>query len=160
VSAPPRQRAAVVTCPNCGRRNRVPSAANGVPRCGNCHRPLPWITDAGDTDFAEVAERASIPVLVDLWATWCGPCRMVSPALEQLATELAGQLKLVKVDVDRSSAVAARFEVQAVPTLIVLCNGQVAARQAGAAPLNTLREWVSQVIGAPDGSGSAGQGTR
>ena len=157
MSAPPRQRAAVVTCPNCGRRNRVPSAANGVPRCGNCHRPLPWITDADDTDFAEVAERASIPVLVDLWATWCGPCRMVSPALEQLATELAGQLKLVKVDVDQSSAVAARFEVQAVPTLIVLRNGQVAARQAGAAPLNTLREWVSQVIGAPDGSGSAGQ---
>ncbi|HTF46428.1 MAG TPA: thioredoxin [Pseudonocardia sp.] len=157
MSAPPRQRAAVVTCPNCGRRNRVPSAANGVPRCGNCHRPLPWITDADDTDFAEVAERASIPVLVDLWATWCGPCRMVSPALEQLATELAGQLKLVKVDVDQSSAVAARFEVQAVPTLIVLRNGQVAARQAGAAPLNTLRGWVSQVIGAPDGSGSAGQ---
>jgi thioredoxin 2 len=153
VTAPPRQRSAIVTCPNCGRRNRVPSAAGGVPRCGNCHRPLPWITDATDADFAEVAERASIPVLVDLWATWCGPCRMVSPALEQLATELAGKLKLVKVDVDQSPEVAARFEVQAVPTLIVLRNGQVAARQAGAAPLNMLRGWVTQAIGSTDDAG-------
>ena len=64
---------------------------DGVPQCGNCHHPLPWITDAGDDDFAEVAEQASMPVLVDLWATWCGPCRMVSPALEQLATERAGR---------------------------------------------------------------------
>lgn len=153
MTAPPRQRSAIVTCPNCGRRNRVPSAAGGVPRCGNCHRPLPWITDATDADFAEVAERASIPVLVDLWATWCGPCRMVSPALEQLATELAGQLKLVKVDVDQSPEVAARFEVQAVPTLIVLRNGQVAARQPGAAPLNMLRGWVTQAIGSTDDAG-------
>ena len=153
MSAPPRQRTAIVSCPNCGKRNRVPSAADGVPRCGNCHRPLPWITGATDTDFAEVAERAAIPVLLDLWATWCGPCRMVSPALEQLATELAGKLKLVKVDVDRSQAVAARFEVQAVPTLIVLRNGQVAARQAGAAPLNTLRGWVTQAIAASEDAG-------
>jgi thioredoxin 2 len=78
---------------------------------------------------------------------------MVSPALEQLATELAGQLKLVKVDVDQSPEVAARFEVQAVPTLIVLRNGQVAARQPGAAPLNMLRGWVTQAIGSTDDAG-------
>ena len=74
----------VVRCQNCGRRNRVPPTATGTPHCGNCHQPLPWIVDAGDQDFAEIAEQAAVPVLVDLWAPWCGPCRMVSPALAQL----------------------------------------------------------------------------
>ncbi len=97
----------VVTCPNCGRRNRVPAAAEGIPRCGNCHHPLPWIADAGDDTFAEIAEAASLPVIVDMWAPWCGPCRMVSPALEQLAADLAGQIKLVKVNVDDSPKLSA-----------------------------------------------------
>jgi thioredoxin 2 len=112
----------------------VPATAAGTPRCGNCHRPLPWIVDTGDEDFAEVAERASVPVLIDLWAPWCGPCRMVSPALEQLAAEMAGRLKLVKVNVDESPKLQQRFGVQAIPTLMVLRDGRVAARQAGAAP--------------------------
>ena len=63
----------LVTCPHCGRRNRVPVAAAGIPRCGHCHRPLPWITDATDDTFADVAEAADLPVLVNLWAPWCGP---------------------------------------------------------------------------------------
>ncbi|WP_370852716.1 thioredoxin family protein [Rhodococcus sp. 1139] len=71
-----------VKCPHCGKTNKVPAAGDGRPRCGNCHEPLPWIASAGDGDFAEVAEKSSVPVLVDLWATWCGPCRMVSPALD------------------------------------------------------------------------------
>src|SRR5258707_12523935 len=131
----------LVTCPNCGRRNRVPAAATGTPRCGNCHKPLPWIVDAGDDDFAEVAERASVPALIDLGAQGCGPCRMVSPALEQLATEMAGKLKLVKVNVGESPKLQQRFGVQAIPTLMLLRDGQVAARQTGAAPAAALRTW-------------------
>ena len=139
----------VVTCLHCGKRNRVPSVADGVPRCGNCHNSLPWIAEAGDDDFAAVAERASIPVLVDFWPTWCGPCRMVSPALAQLATERAGVIKLVKVDVDRAPALGQRFQIQAVPTLLVLRGGEVAARQAGAAPVAVLRRWLDDALAEP-----------
>ncbi|MEY9944137.1 thioredoxin [Kitasatospora sp. GAS1066B] len=135
-----------VRCTNCGKANRLPAAAQGRPRCGNCQTPLPWITEAGDNDFAAVVEQAALPVLVDLWATWCGPCRMVSPALEQVATELAGRIKLVKVDIDRSPALAQRFEVQAVPTLLVLDHGRPVARQAGAAPAPALRQWVEKAL--------------
>jgi thioredoxin 2 len=136
----------MVKCENCGRMNRVPVSAQGRPRCGNCKAFLPWITDAGDEDFAEIAEHATVPVLVDLWATWCGPCRMVSPALEQLAREKAGQVKLVKVDIDRAPKLAQRFSVQAVPTLMVLYRGEVIARQPGAAPLDALRSWLDGAI--------------
>jgi thioredoxin 2 len=135
-----------IRCPNCGRTNRVPAAAPGRPRCGNCHRDLPWIVDAGDADFAETAEKSALFVLVDLWAPWCGPCRMVSPALEELATELAGQVKLVKVNVDSAQGLARRFTVQAVPTLLLLRDGKVVARQAGAAPAPVLRSWVEDAI--------------
>jgi thioredoxin 2 len=107
---------------------------------------LPWIADAGDEDFAEIAERATVPVLVDLWAVWCGPCRMVSPALEQLARQMAGQLKLVKVDIERAPKLAQRFSVQAVPTLMVLYQGEVIARQPGAAPVDALRRWLDGAI--------------
>src|SRR5688572_33147009 len=98
----------VVVCSNCQTKNRVPVVAHGIPRCGKCHTPLPWVVNATDTDFASVAEAATIPVLVDVWAPWCAPCRMVSPALEQLAGELAGRLKLVKVNADDSPAVSNR----------------------------------------------------
>lgn len=137
-----------VKCPNCGKVNKVAAAGEGKPRCGNCHEPLPWIASAGDDDFAEVAERSSVPVLVDLWATWCGPCRMVSPALEQLARERAGRMKLVKVDVDAAPRTAERFTVRAVPTLLVMDRGEVLARQAGAAPVPQLRTWLDQALSA------------
>jgi thioredoxin 2 len=136
----------LVTCPNCGRRNRVPAAAAGIPRCGNCHQPLPWIADATDDTFAEVAEAATIPVVVDMWAPWCGPCRMVSPALAQVATDLAGRIKLVKVNVDGSPKLQQRFSVQAIPTLLLLRNGQVVSRRTGAAPAAGLRAWVTEAI--------------
>ena len=137
----------LVKCPHCGRTNRVPPAAAGSPRCGNCHHPLPWIADAGDDTFAEVVEQAPIPVVVDLWATWCAPCRMVSPALERVAHELAGRIKLVKVDVDAAPRVAQRFSVQAVPTLLLMKDGQVIAHRAGAVPAAELRRWVEEALG-------------
>ena len=136
----------IIRCPNCGRRNRVPAAASGVPRCGNCHKPLPWIVDAGDDTFAEVAERASVPVVVDLWAPWCGPCRMVSPALAQVAADMAGRLKLVKVNVDDSPRLQQRFGVQSIPTLLVMREGKVTSRQVGAVPAAALRSWIEQAL--------------
>jgi thioredoxin 2 len=93
-----------------------------------------------------VVEAASIPVLVDLWAEWCGPCRMVSPALEQLARDLAGRLKLVKVNVDGSPALSRRFEVQGIPTLLLLEGGNVISRRTGAAPLEEIRRWVDGAL--------------
>ena len=137
----------IVTCPHCGHRNRVPAVATGVPRCGHCHQPLPWIADADDDTFGEVADAAPLPVVVDLWAPWCGPCRLVSPALEQVATDLADRIKLVKVNVDDSPKLQQRFGVQAIPTLLVLRQGRVTARQSGAAPAAELRAWVEEAIG-------------
>jgi thioredoxin 2 len=137
---------ALITCPNCRRKNRVPTVAAGTPRCGHCHRPLPWIVDAGDDTFTDIAEKASVPVLVDLWAPWCGPCRMVSPALAEVATEMAGQIKLVKVNVDESPRLQQRFGVQSIPTLLLLRDGQEGARQVGAAPAPVLRAWVDQAL--------------
>jgi thioredoxin 2 len=123
----------LIRCGHCGK-------------IGNCHQSLPWIADADDTTFGEVADAASIPVIVDLWAPWCGPCRMVSPALEQLARDLAGRVKLVKVNVDLSPQVSQRFAAQAIPTLLVLRQGRVTARQTGAAPLAALRAWVDNAL--------------
>lgn len=136
----------LIRCGHCGQKNRVPAAAAGTPRCGKCHQPLPWIADADDTTFGDVAEAAKIPVIVDLWAPWCGPCRRVSPALEQLARDLAGRVKLVKVNVDVSPQVSQRFGAQAIPTLLVLRDGRVVARQTGAAPMAALRAWVEDAL--------------
>jgi thioredoxin 2 len=137
---------AIITCPHCGQANRVPAAAGGRPRCAKCRRDLPWVVEAGDDDFAEIAEQSRVPVLVDFWATWCGPCRMVSPVLDQLAHERAGEVKLVKVDVDKAPGLSARFAIQAVPTLMVIVDGKIAARQAGAAPAPVLDRWLREAL--------------
>ncbi len=137
---------AIVRCRSCGTRNRVPGSVSGSPQCGKCHRPLPWIVNADDATFDEVSTGTHLPVLVDLWAPWCGPCRVVSPVLEQLAGELAGRLKLVKVDVDRAPRVQSRFAVQGVPTLVLLRDGREAGRRVGAAPIGELRSWLEASV--------------
>jgi thioredoxin 2 len=130
----------------CGRKNRVPAAAAGIPRCGQCKSPLPWIAEASDDNFADVVEKSVVPVLLDLWAAWCGPCRMVSPALEKLARDLAGRVKLVKINVDEAPNLARRFSVQGIPTLLVMVHGQEKARQTGAVPEHVLRGWLERAL--------------
>jgi thioredoxin 2 len=138
----------IVACPQCGKRNRVPGVAKGTPACGSCGARVPWIVDAGDDTFAEVVEQSSTPVLVDLWAQWCGPCHAVSPALEQVATQLAGTVKLVKIDVDTAPGLSRRFDVRAVPTLMLVKDGKVVARQSGGASAQVMRQWVEQSLAA------------
>lgn len=138
----------LIACTSCGTRNRVPDDAAGVPRCGRCHEPLSWIVDAGAETFDEIAATSSLPVVVDLWAPWCGPCRVVSPLLEQLAAELAGRVRLVKVNVDEAPTVQARFRVQGIPTFVLLRKGEEVSRLIGAHPIGALRDWINSGLGA------------
>jgi thioredoxin 2 len=132
---------ALVTCPNCGKKNRVAAASEGVPRCGNCHELLPWLVDADDQSFGHELQ-TSLPVLVDLWAPWCGPCKWVTPAIEEVATTHKGQVKVIKVNVDEAPQVATRFEVRGIPTLVVMRDGQEVDRIAGAPSKPDLVAWL------------------
>ena len=137
--------ASVIRCAQCGKANRVRPTPRGTPRCGACKHPLPWLVDA---DLATLDDelRASVPVLIDLWAPWCGPCRMMAPSLEQLARDRAGRLKVVKVNVDEAPAVAARFGVQGIPLLVLLRDGRELARLTGAAPPARLQAWLNSQL--------------
>jgi thioredoxin 2 len=135
-----------VECSSCGTKNRVPAVAEGTPRCASCGTALRWVVDADDERFTAVVDESSLPVLVDVWAPWCGPCRMVSPALEKLAGELAGHLKLVKVDADQNPETSRRFGVQSIPTLVLLDHGTVLATQIGALPEHRLRSWLESAL--------------
>ncbi|WP_328997820.1 thioredoxin TrxC [Kribbella sp. NBC_00709] len=138
--------AEIVSCPHCGQKNRVRGTGDGKPVCGRCGKPLPWIVDAGDQDFAKVVEQSRTPVLVDVWAPWCGPCRMVSPVLEQLASEKAGEIKLVKINADQAPEVSRRFDIRSIPTLMVFRQGEAIATQTGAAPAAVLRPWLEDAL--------------
>jgi thioredoxin 2 len=142
-----------ITCPNCGKKNRVAAAATGVPRCGNCHNLLPWIVDADPASF-EAETTASVPVLVDFWAPWCGPCRMVSPAVESEARQLAGQLKVVKLNVDGAPEIASRFGVQGIPLLVLLRDGQEVDRMVGAVPQPRIHELLERHLSAARTAGA------
>ena len=133
--------AAVTTCPSCGRRNRVPLAAPGKPACAVCRAALPWIVPADDDSF-DAAVATGVAVLVDMWAPWCGPCRLIGPVLEQLAGDRAGRVKVVKVNVDDAPGVASRFEVHSIPTLLLLDRGTVVDRQVGSLSGAMLRAWL------------------
>jgi len=135
----------ITACPACGTRNRIPHVASGSPRCARCKEALPWLVDADETSFDLVAGESPLPVVVDLWAPWCGPCRVVGPVLERLAGEFAGRCKVVKVNVDEAPGISTRFGVQGVPTLVAMRAGREVARQVGAAPESRLREWIASV---------------
>ncbi len=140
---------AVIPCPSCGTKNRVPSVAAGRPRCATCHRDLPWIVDVADRDFDAAVDTDRL-VLVDLWAPWCGPCKVVAPILETLSRDFAGDVKVVKVDVDQSPITAQRFSAASIPTLIFLRGGGVVDRLVGAQPEHVLRERVKMLLAHAD----------
>lgn len=150
-----RSKMATIRCPSCKKLNRVGQVSRGTPRCGSCKVPLPWVVDAGDGEFEQEAT-ASVPVLVDLWAPWCGPCRMVSPALERLANKYAGRLKLVKVNVDEAPRTARRFDSRSIPTLAILRDGREVERTVGAAPEARIDAWLSRHINQEAASDAAG----
>ena len=123
----------MLACTSCGAKNRIRPSAKGSPHCGTCGTPLPWLVNATDATF-DLEAKTGVPVLVDLWAPWCGPCRFVGPILEQLAAEHAGRLKVVKVNVDDNPSLSTRFQAHSIPTLVILKDGQVADRVVGAMP--------------------------
>lgn len=129
----------VVTCPSCGRRNRLKPHPTAVPRCANCATPLPWLVDADEAGF-DAEARASVPVIVDLWAPWCGPCRFIAPVLERLAERHAGHLKVVRVNVDANPGLASRHRAMSIPTLLVMARGEEIDRVVGALPERQLEE--------------------
>src|SRR5579862_7397786 len=138
---------AIIACPSCGARNRVRPIASGVPRCPKCKAELPWLVDADAASF-EAETSASVPVVVDFLAAWCGPCRMISPVLEDLAGRHAGQLKVVKVDVDANPGLAARFGAQSIPLLVVIRDGREVDRIVGALPRAALEQRLAPVLAA------------
>ena len=127
----------ILVCAACGKRNRIRSSERGAPHCGSCGKALPWLVDATDATF-DVEARSSVAVLVDLWAPWCGPCRFVSPILEELSREFAGRLKVVKVNVDENPILTRRFDAMSIPTIVVLRGGRVVDRIVGAMPKGDL----------------------
>ena len=142
-----------MTCPSCGANNRVPTEklSEGLqPVCGQCKSPLSGsvhpvtVTDA---NFAEEVERSPLPVLLDMWAPWCGPCRMIAPTIEQLATELAGRVKVAKLNTDENPMTGSRFNVRSIPTLLVLKDGKEIDRLVGALPKQEILRKLQAVIG-------------
>lgn len=137
----------IVACPSCGTKNRLPVASDGRPRCASCQADLPWLVNAGDADFDAAVATKSL-VLVDLWAEWCPPCKMIAPILETLSKDLAGQLKVVKVDVDHSPLIAQRYDARSIPLLLLIDGGTVVDTIVGAQPKPAIRRRIDAALAA------------
>lgn len=142
----------IVECQHCGTRNRVSDTTNSgkSPVCGKCHSPLStasskpvFVTDA---NFSSTVESSSLPVLLDLWAAWCGPCRMIAPIIEQIAAELEGKALIGKLDVDANPRTASRFGVQSIPTLLIIKDGREVDRLIGAQPKQSILQRLQRFI--------------
>ncbi|HEY0007980.1 MAG TPA: thioredoxin [Tepidisphaeraceae bacterium] len=148
--------AQLVVCPACGAKNRVSAdrlAHGEAAVCGRCKAPLPSSGAAGgavvtatDANFAQMVEQADVPVLLDLWAPWCAPCRMLAPTLEKLAGEYGGRVRIAKINVDENPAAAAKFRANSIPLLVILRNGQEVDRLVGVQPANVIKHRLDRFI--------------
>ncbi len=136
----------VRTCPACKTGNRIPARhLADAGKCGACKNALPPINEpleVDDSNFNEVVSEATVPILTDFWAEWCGPCRMAAPEVKELAREMAGKALVLKVNTENSPQVSSQFRIQSIPNFIVFRNGQPVFQRAGLAPRAEMRRWL------------------